>query len=226
MEVATALKILDIISKALPVLLVFSGIIAFLSREWIKKWIEAHFRRTVDAELENMKARLAESLEEKKAALSQDLARTTETLKAQLATTLERDKRALDEEFRRKARKFDQQAAYYEAFSIGYTTTIVELYALDGDYYDAIKQYPDLVAHARQLYLSRAHSLLMQAQQSLKDHEPYADSDLVNRIARLFRDLSSFMAEGARDKNRLDQLATEKSLIQARLKEEIFKEPV
>jgi hypothetical protein len=84
MEVGTVLKLLDIMSRALPVLLALSGIIAFVFREWIKKWIEAHFRKTVDSELELLRSQLSESLEGKKATLAKELAIQTETLKAQL----------------------------------------------------------------------------------------------------------------------------------------------
>jgi hypothetical protein len=222
MEVGTVLKLLDIMSRALPVLLALSGIIAFVFREWIKKWIEAHFRKTVDSELELLRSQLSESLESKKATLAKELAIQTETLKAQLTSSLEREKRALDEEFRRKAKLFDQRSAFYEAFSTGYGAVIVELHALNGDYYNVLKEYPDLLAQLRKTYLARAHSMLMQADQNLKPHDPYVDSQMNKRIAKLFSDLSRFMADDARDKIRLDELASEMSLIEVTLRDELL----
>ena len=67
-----------------------------------------------------------------------------------------------------------------------------ELYALHADYITKDENNP-LVANWREIWLSRAHSMLIQANEKLALLEQYIDSDFKLRVARLFADLSTFM---------------------------------
>jgi hypothetical protein len=71
--------------------------------------------------------------------------------------------------------------------------------------------------------LSRAHSILIQANEKLALLEQYIDSDFKLRVARLFADLSTFMLDKARDEKRLGELASEQALIAVQLWQSLVK---
>ncbi|MGB7461278.1 MAG: hypothetical protein WBW14_00150 [Candidatus Acidiferrum sp.] len=97
-----------------------------------------------------------------------------------------------------------------------------ELYALHADYITKDENNP-LVANWREIWLSRAHSMLIQANEKLALLEQYIDSDFKLRVARLFADLSTFMLDKARDEKRLGELASEQALIAVQLRQSLVK---
>jgi len=206
--------ILDFLSRAIALVLAIGGFIGFIFRKAVSTWIDTRFKAKADAALEGYKGQLAESLEAKKAVLAREL----EEKKAQLATDLERDKQLSSEAIRRKAHQFDKNTSFYETFDTEFGTVISELYALHSDYITT-KEHDPLVIAWRQMWLDRAHKMLTQAHEKLRSQEQYIDSSLKLRVAHLFADLSTFMAGGARDKKRLDELALEVGHITAQLVE-------
>lgn len=165
------------------------------------------------------------NLEEKKSALAKDLMTETEQLKAVILKDVEREKRQLDEEFRRKTRLFDQMSSLYEAFHLEYGTIISEIYALDGEYIDKLNSIdPRLGEGVRASFLSKVHRRLIETQEKLAPFQAYISSDYNLRIAKLFAALSTFMADGAKDRKRLDELALEHGMIAVELQSELLGE--
>jgi hypothetical protein len=206
------ITILDFLSRAMAVLLAVGAVLGFAFRKVIEAWIDTRFKAKADEALEGYKAQLAESLEFKKA----DLARQLEEQKAKLTKDLEKDKQSLSEGIRREGYEFEKNRSYYEAFDLEFGTVISELYTLHADYMTKDSNNP-LVAQWREIWLSRSHAMLIEADKKLRALDQYIETDLKVRVARLFRDLSHFMAEGARDKKRLDELALENGLVAAEL---------
>jgi hypothetical protein len=219
------LIVLDFLSRAFAVMLAIGGILGFIFRRWVGAWIDAHFKRQVDTELRSFEHQFLLTLEDRKTALAKDLVTETEQLKIQLAKDLEREKREIDEEFRRRARLLDQQSSLYEVFELEYGAIFSELYALDGDYIDDLNSIdPRLGNGVRDMYLSKAHRKLVEAQEKLAPYQVYVDSDYNLRMAQLFSSLSRFMADGATDKKRLDELALEQGIISVAFKNRLLGE--
>ena len=146
-----------------------------------------------------------------------------ETLKSRLAGDLEQEKRKLDEQSRRQARVYDRKVAFYETFAVEYGRVLAELWALQQDFTASLNTVnPELGAKVRGLFVSRAHAMLMQAEEKLAPDAVYIDVFLQKRIAALFADLSRFIGEGARDRDRLDALTLEDGMINAELRSELF----
>jgi hypothetical protein len=205
--------LLDFLSRAMAVMLAIAGVVGFAFHKAIEAWIDTRFKAKADEALEGYKAQLAESLESKKA----ELARQLEEQKARLAKDLERDKQSFTEGIRREAYEFDKNRSYYETFDLEFGTVISELYALHADYITRDPNNP-LIAQWRDIWLSRSHAMLIEADKKLRALDQYIGTDLKVRVARLFSDLSRFMAEGARNKEKLDQLALENGLLTTELR--------
>ena len=153
--------LLDFLSRAMAVLLAIAGVVGFAFHKAIEAWIDTRFKAKADEALEGYKAQLAESLESKKA----ELARQLEEQKARLARDLERDKQSFTEGIRREAYEFDKNRSYYETFDLEFGTVISELYALHADYITKDPNNP-LVAQWRDIWLSRSHAMLIEADKS------------------------------------------------------------
>jgi hypothetical protein len=216
---------LDFLSRAFAVLLAIGGILGFFFRRWVGAWIDAHFKQKVDTELKSLEHQHSLALEEKKSSLAKELIIESEQLKAGIGKDLEREKRQLDEIFRRKTRIFDQKSSLYSTFEVEYSAIFAEMYALDGKYMDKLNSTDPRLGNAiRESFLSKAHSRLVEAQQKLAPFQPFVEVDYKLRMAKLFAALSTFMADGATDKKRLDELALEKGIISAELQSELLDE--
>jgi Skp family chaperone for outer membrane proteins len=215
---------LTIISQVLTIVIAIGGALAFFFHKWVGAWIDARFKRQLDEELKEIDQRFLEGLEEKKTSLAKELASDVERLKADLATAGERNKRELDAEFRRKAQVFEKNSMYYETFSAGYGNVITELYALDGEYLDILEStQAGLSEKIRSAYILKALQALNETRLKLEPLGIYQDTQLVVRAAKLFADLSSLMADGVRNRDRLDGLAYEKGLIGAEMQIELMR---
>src|SRR5277367_7203192 len=94
--VSNLLIIIDFLSRTLAVLLAIGGILSFAFHRWIEAWIDARFKRRLDAELQSTGHQFSLALEEKKTALEEELTTHTEVLRARLTRELEEYKRNLD----------------------------------------------------------------------------------------------------------------------------------
>jgi len=201
--------VLDFLSRAFAVLLAIGGIIGFFTRHYIARRIDAHFAKKAATDHQHHMI----ELENKKAELAKDLATETEQLRSKLTKDLEREKRALDEEFRRTARKFDKNSSYYEIYEREFGAVMSELWALHSDYMTKMNQEEPLAKAWRQMWLTRAHRMLVQSNENLALHGSYIDPELNLRVAALFNNLSKFIGGGASDKAQLDGLASEQGRI-------------
>jgi hypothetical protein len=217
-DIHDLIVVLDFLSRVIAVVLAIGGILGFFFRKTVGTWIETRFKASADAVLERYKGQLAESLEVKKATLAGEL----EQRKAQLTKELEQDKLLFSEKIRRNAYQFDKNTSFYETFDVEFSSVISELYALHADYIRKDENSP-LIVEWRKIWLSRAHSMLIQADGKLALLGQYIDSELRLRVAQLFANLSAFMADAARDKKRLDELALEKGLLADQLRQSLVK---
>jgi uncharacterized membrane-anchored protein YhcB (DUF1043 family) len=210
----TIFAFLDIITKLVSALIALGGILAFVFRKWVSAKIDAHFKRRLDAELENFKHTLSINLEKEKAKLARDL----EIEKSELLKNLERYKRQLDDEATNKAHLLEKKFEAYEIFYAEYDRVLVELNTLQ-----FLDDEPNPInSELRDVFRLRLISLLQGAQEKLANHNFYISTETKVKIATLYRDLMTFLAEGAKDKARTDELATRESLISAELRVELL----
>ncbi len=216
---ADLIVILDFLSRAMALILAIAAVLGFAFRKLVSGWIDARFKRQLDAELETLKHQLATSLEEKKAELTGKVASELENLKGRQAKDLERDKRTLDEQLRRDAALYDRQVGFYEAFDLEYGQVFAELWALQHGFTTKLNALdPALGPAARGEYVRRVHSKLIQAEKNVELQSAFIDVFLRQRIAKLFADLSKFIANGANDEVLLGTLSHEKGMISAELR--------
>lgn len=208
--------VLDFLSRFFAVLLAIGSILGFVFRKWIGAWIDARFKRQVDAELESVKYRFSSALEEKKNALAKQSTAELEQLKAKLAQDLEVSKRKLDEEFRRKSSQFDKTSLFYETFHVQFGDVISKLYAIH--FLDTKQPVLELWPTLRPAHVIEATQLLSKANSEIALHGGYLDNpELSVRTATLYADLSRYIADGTHDRARLDKLALQKGKIGAEL---------
>ncbi|MGF6507532.1 hypothetical protein [Paraburkholderia sp. 32] len=216
--------VLDFLSRVITVLISLGALLGFGFRRWIGAWIDARFKRQVDSELKTLDHNLALALEDKKIALAKDMAVEIERLKSQYAFELDQKRRQLDNDFRKIARLSDAQSSLNETFTVGYTNIFSDLYALDGEYINILnKIQPDFGKTMRDSYRAKAHRSLVELQRKLNEYASYTESELNLQIAEIFRDLSEFMAEGAEDRSRLDELSTKQSMIRIQMRDELLR---
>jgi hypothetical protein len=172
------LIIVDFLSRVLAVLLAVGGLLGFAFRRWVAGWIDASFKRKLDTELQSKAHQFSLALEEKKAALAEELAIQTERLRSKLTGELEQYKRTLDETFRRKAGVYDKQLAYYVTFSSEYGEIFAELFALDsGEWVHTLNNMQaGLGDTVRSAFLRKAHRRLIETKEKLAPLEPYMDT--------------------------------------------------
>lgn len=219
----TLIVILDFLSRAIAIVLAIGGALAFVFQSIVKGWIDAYFKRRVETQLADKNHALSISLEEKKAALTKELTTEGEALKSRLMKDLEKHKRDLDEAYRRRQIIEQRSLQYFDDFSTGYGTIFVELYALQGNYFKPLESVSvEFVQELRSAMVLKIHQMLVQAQSKLGPSASYIPVELASREARLFADLSTFLSEGANDQTRLNELATEKSMIWAELHTRLF----
>ena len=215
--------VLDFLSRAFAVLLAIGSILGFVFRKWIGAWIDARFKRQVDAELESIKYQFSSALEEKKSALAKQSTAELEQLKAKLSQDLEASKRKLDEEYRRKSARFDKASLFYETFHLQFGEVISKLFAIH--YVDIREPIPAIWPTLRPVSIAEARKLLSEAQAAIQPHGAYLDKpDLVVRIATLYADLSKYIADGASDSARLEKLNMDKAMIGAELQYDLVHE--
>jgi len=203
------------ILSSVAVSAVLTSALVWLSKTWISTRLKNAIKHEYDQKLETHKA-----------SLTRDFAKEIEMLKGQISKALEQEKKVLDERFRRHAHFFDKNAKLYETFHLEYGSVLTELYALEGDWIDKLNTLdPRLGVEVRASFLLRAHGMLIQAQEKLAPQQAYLDTELSLRIASLFANLSAFMAEGAKDRKRLDELALEKALVSAELRSSLMGSP-
>jgi hypothetical protein len=214
---------INVLSQILTVIIALGGFLGFVLRKQIGAWIDSRFKVKVGTELKQIEHNHTLELEKIKQEQAKELIKISEGLKADLALDLERKKRELDEEFRMKTRFFDANSSFYETFQTGYTSILTELYALDGEHMDALNSVqPSFGKAVRDSYLKKAHRSLIALNEELTKLQSYLDSHRNLQISKLFADLSKFMADGAMDKQRLDQLSMEKSVIGVEMKNELM----
>ncbi|MGO9596242.1 MAG: hypothetical protein ACLQFT_03980 [Steroidobacteraceae bacterium] len=195
---STILTILDLVSQVFATILLVGGVLGFAFRKWIAASIDSHFTRKIALELEKVK---------------HDFSRDIEHEKAQLIKDLEAYKRQLDGGVRIASRVSDKKVEAYETYSFEFGRVLTDLQALRHLY---VATPPIAPEHLERLRLKALDSL-QAAKDKLNTCNFYLDPDITVRIATFYRDLVQFIASGARDESRLEQLTMEEAYIGADL---------
>jgi hypothetical protein len=212
---STIWTLLDFLARGMALVLAVGSALAFIFKKAVTAWIDAMFKRRVDAELEILKGDLAKSLESVRA----DFAKQLEERKAALALDLEKEKRRLDEELRRDASLYDNNRSFYDVFYASYGPVLTELWALQNDFTAPLdKTEPGLGKKVRDAFVARVMGMLSEANQKASAADAYLDVDVKVRIAHLFKDLMAYITSGAQGEARLRELTVEHGMIIAELR--------
>jgi hypothetical protein len=220
--VAGVMTVLDWGARILVIAVPVAGLITFLARRWLGGMIDAHFKRQVEKDIKDFDHKFTAQLEAQKAEAARSLATEVENLRATLSAGLERGKRELDEEFRRRAKFFDTNVAYYEAFQTGYGSIFVDIYALDGATEPLNQITAGLGDQLRKQNVLRIMSIATDLQSKLSPFEAYIETEYKLRASQLYSKLIDFLVNDAKDRSTLDELNQECSLLKVELKNSVM----
>jgi len=136
-----------------------------------------------------------------------------ENERARLTKDIESYKRQLDGRVRISSRVSDKKVETYEIYYAEYGRVLTELQALRHLYAADPPIDPQYLEASR----LNALGLVGAAKDKLHTCDFYVDPDIQVRIAALYHDLVLFIASGAQDESRLDQLTTEEAYIGAEM---------
>jgi hypothetical protein len=206
--------LLDGASRALTLVLAVGALVGFLLRRWIGAWIDAAFKRKIEAELDRQRHNLALQLERERATLISEV----QHKKAELDRSNEGHRRKEDRNADLAERISTRRLEAYEAFHTGFGDMMRDLHALR--YLDDTE--PPIDKAARETLRLRYFANLQLALAGVSAHDLYIDPDLKVRIATLYRDMSGYLSSGATDRVKLDQIATAESEISASMQLEFI----
>lgn len=206
--------LLDGASRALTLVLAVGAFVAFLLRRWIGTWIDAIFKRKVEAELDRQRHSFAIQIERERAALIAEV----QNKKAELDRLNEGHKRKEDRNAEMVTRISNRRLEAYESFHTGFGDMMRDLHALR--FLDDTE--PPIDRAARETLRLRYFANLQLARAGVSAHDLYLDADLKVQIATLYRDMSDYLGSGATDRAKLDQIATDESQISALMQSEVI----